>query len=87
MDAIMDSLATLVTVILLVIYGSGLIAFGLAWSRNRVAMVISRVFAFVAMATGFWLGFTLMNTNGIAAGDIPVLLGAASLVISLRRNR
>ena len=83
----METLAALVTAILLVIYGSGLIAFGLAWSRNRVAMVISRVFAFVAMATGFWLGFTLMNANGFAVGGIPVLLGAASLVISLRRNR
>ena len=83
----METLAALVTVILLVIYGSGLIAFGLAWSRNRVAMVISRVFAFVAMATGFWLGFALMNASGFAVWGIPVLLGAASLVISLRRNR
>jgi hypothetical protein len=83
----MESLAALVAVILLAIYGSGLIAFGLTWSRNRVAMVVTRVFAFVAMATGFWLGFTLMNANGIALGGIPVLLGAASLVISLRRNR
>lgn len=87
MDSLMESLAAVVTVILLVIYGSGLIAFGLAWSRNRVAAVISRVFAFVAMASGFWLGFTLMNANSFAVGGIPVLLGAASLVISLRRNR
>ena len=83
----MESLAAVVNVILAVIYGSGLIAFGWAWSRNRVAVVVSRIFAFVAMATGFWLSFTLMNANSFAVGGIPVLLGAASLVISLRRNR
>jgi hypothetical protein len=39
------------------------------------------------MATGFWLGFTLMNENGWLVGGIPVLLGTAGLVVSVRRNR
>jgi hypothetical protein len=83
----MESLANFVMVLLAAIYGSGVIALALAWQRNRVAMIISRVFAFMSMATGFWLGFTLMNSNGLAVGGIPVLLGTAALVISLRRNR
>ncbi len=83
----MESLANFVAVLLAAIYGSGVIAFALAWPRNRVAMIISRVFAFISMATGFWLGFTLMNSNSLVVGGIPVLLGTAALIISLRRNR
>ena len=83
----MESLAILVTVLLAAIYGSGVIALALAWTRNRIAMIVSRVFAFISMATGFWLFLTLFEGNGLFVGGIPVLLGAASLVISIRRNR
>lgn len=82
----MESLATLVTLLLAAIYGSGLVALGLSFSRSRVATIISRVFAFIAMASGFWLGLTLMSANGLVVGGIPVLLGTAGLIISIRRN-
>jgi hypothetical protein len=83
----MESLATLVTLLLLAIYGSSVIALALAWSSNRIAIVVCRVFSFISMATGFWLGLTLMNENGWLVGGIPVLLGTAGLVVSVRRNR
>lgn len=83
----MESLAAFVAVLLAVIYGSGLVAFGLAWSRNRVIKVLSRIFAFLAVASGLWLGFAIMNSNSLFVGGIPVVLGAVSLFISFRRNR
>jgi hypothetical protein len=86
MDAIMESLAALVTVLLITIYGSGVIALALAWTSNRIAIIVSRVLSFIAMASGFWLGLTLMNGSSVVLGGIPVLLGVASLIISIRRN-
>ncbi len=83
----MESLANFVIVLLAAIYGSGVIALALAWPRNRVTMIISRVFAFISMATGFWLFLTLFEGTGLFVGGIPVLLGTAALIISLRRNR
>lgn len=83
----MESLAAFVAVLLALIYGSGLIAFGLAWSRNRVIKILSRVFAFTSIASGLWLGFAVMNSNSLFLGGIPVVLGVVSLFISFRRNR
>jgi hypothetical protein len=83
----MESLAAFVAMLLAVIYGSGLIAFGLAWSRNRVIKILSRVFAFISIASGLWLGFAVMNSNSLFLGGIPVVLGLVSLFISFRRNR
>ena len=83
----MESLAALVTLLLGGIYGAGVISLALCWSRNRIVTIISRVFAFISMAAGFWLGLNLMSANGLLVGGIPVLLGTASLVISIRRNR
>jgi hypothetical protein len=83
----MESLAAFVAVLLAAIYGSGLIAFGLSWSRNRIIKVVSRILAFLAIASGLWLGFAIMNSNSLFVGGIPVVFGALSLFISFRRNR
>jgi predicted PurR-regulated permease PerM len=83
----MEGLAALVTVILLVIYSSGLFAFALSWMRNRIGRIISRVFAVIAIVTGVLLAIVLIDGNGIMVGGIPVLLGAFSLYNSIRRNR
>lgn len=83
----MESLAAFVAALLAAIYGSGLLAFGLAWSRNRFAKLASRIFAVLSIATGFWLGFAVMNSNSLVLGGIPVVLGALALFISFRRNR
>ena len=83
----MEGLAALVTVILLVIYSSGLFALALSWTRNRIGRIVSRVFAIISILTGLWLAITLIDGNGVMVGGIPVLLGAFSLYNSLRRNR
>lgn len=83
----MEGLAALVTVILLVIYSSGLFALALSWMRNRVGRVVSRVFAVISIVTGVWLAIALIDGNGLLVGGIPALLGAFSLYNSLRRNR
>ena len=83
----MEGLAALVIVILLVIYSSGLFAFALSWTRNRIGRIVSRVFAIISILTGLWLAITLIDGNGVMVGGIPVLLGAFSLYNSLRRNR
>ncbi|MCF8536267.1 MAG: hypothetical protein K9G66_05265 [Rhodoluna sp.] len=83
----MEGLAALVTVILLVIYSSGLFALALSWTRNRIGRIVSRVFAIISILTGLWLAITLIDGNGVMVGGIPVLLGAFSLYNSRRRNR
>jgi hypothetical protein len=83
----MEGLVALVTVILLVIYSSGLFALALSWTRNRIGRIVSRVFAVISIVTGIWLAITLIDGNGVMVGGIPVLLGAFSLYNSLRRNR
>jgi hypothetical protein len=83
----MEGLVAFVTVILLVIYSSGLFALALSWTRNRIGRIISRVFAVISIVTGLWLAATLIDGNGVMVGGIPVLLGAFSLYNSLRRNR
>jgi predicted PurR-regulated permease PerM len=83
----MEGLAALVTVILLVIYSSGLFAFALSWMRNRIGRIVSRVFAVIAIVTGVLLAIVLIDGNGIMVGGLPALLGAFSLYNSIRRNR
>lgn len=83
----MEGLAAAVTIILLLIYSSGIVALALSWMRNRVGKIVSRVFAVISIVTGGWLAITLLDGNGWLAGGIPVLVGAFSLFNSLRRNR
>jgi hypothetical protein len=81
----MEDLAFLVTFMLLVIYGSGLLAFGLSWARSKDLLIVALVFAALALATGFWLAVTLIEGNGLLAGGIPALLGALGLINVIRR--
>ncbi len=83
----MEGLAALVTVILLVIYSSGLSALALAWAKSKWLRIASRTFAVMSILTGLWLAATLFEGNGVFVGGIPVALGAVSLFISIRRNR
>ena len=83
----MEGLVAFVTAILLVIYSSGLFALAFSWTRNRIGRIVSRVFAVISIVTGIWLAITLIDSNGVFVGGIPVLLGAFSLYNSLRRKR
>ena len=83
----MESLAVAVTIILIVVFSSGFIAFATSWSRNRVAGYVSRALGILAIFTGAWLGFTLSDGNGFFVGSIPVSLGLFAIWNSRHRSR
>jgi hypothetical protein len=82
----MESLALLVTVILLAVYGSGFIAFISSWFRNRVSEIITYIFSSISIVAGILLGFSLRAGNGIAIALIPMSLGIVS-VWNVRRRK
>ncbi len=83
----MESLALLVSLMLLVIYLSGLIAFGLSWLRNRIGKILTLIFSSISVLSGAWVAITLISGNGLMVGGIPVLLGALSIWNTLRVNK
>lgn len=83
----MESLALLVSLILLFIYGSGLIAFVLSWFQNKIARISSFVFSGISIVTGIWLAVTLINGNGVIVGGLPVALGVVSIWNALRVSK
>jgi len=83
----MESLALLVTFILLAIYGSGLIAFVLSCFKNRVTRVLSFVFSGLSILSGLWIGLSLINGNGVWVGGVPIVLGALSIWNAIRVSK
>lgn len=83
----MESLAFVVIVILVTIYGSGFIALAASWFRNDIAALTSKTLGTVAIVSGLWLGFILRDWNGLFLGSIPVLLGSFAIWNSQRRKR
>jgi len=82
----MESLALLVTLILLAVYGSGLIAFISSWFRNRVSEIITYIFSAISILAGIGLGFSLRDGNGFAIALIPMSLGILA-VWNVRRRK
>lgn len=83
----MEGLVAVVVAMLLVVYSSAILASALSWIRGGFLMIVSRVLAGFAIASGTWLAITLIDGNGLFVGGIPVLLGAFTLFNSLRRKR
>jgi len=82
----MESLALLAGIILLFVYGSGLIAFISSWFRNRVSEILTYIFSSISIVAGLLLGFSLRDGNGIAIALIPISLGIVS-VWNVRRRK
>lgn len=82
----MESLALLVSLLLLGLYGSALLALGFSFSRRPVLRVLTLGFAALAIAFGLWLTYTLWQGNGVLVGGIPVALGAFAAWNTLRRR-
>jgi hypothetical protein len=82
----MESLALLVTVILLAVYGSGFIAFISSWFRNRVSEIVTYVFSTVSILSGALIGISLREGNGIFVALLPMSLGIIS-VWNVRRRK
>ena len=83
----MESLAQTVVLILLAILSFGLGAFVFSWFRNPITKVLTYVFATASIAAGAWVGWVLIEGNGIAIALVPVSLGVFSFWNSRRRNK
>lgn len=82
----MEDLAIVVSIILLTIYSSGLIALGVSFIRKRVWQIITYIFAGMSILAGLWLGIVLRDGNGFFVASIPILLGVTSIWNTTRRN-
>jgi len=82
----MESLALLVSLIVLFGYGSGLIAFISSWFRNRVSEIITYILSVISIVAGSGLGFSLRDGNGFAMALIPISLGILALWNVKRRK-
>lgn len=82
----MESLAVLASIILLAVFGSGLIAFICSWASGRVSEVITYVSAGISALGGLGLGFALRDGNGLVIALIPISLGIVS-VWNVRRRK
>jgi len=83
----MESLAQTVALILLAILSFGLGAFVFSWFRNPITKVLTYVFATASIAAGAWVGWVLIDGNGIAIALVPVSLGVFSFWNARRRNK
>ena len=82
----MEDLALLVGLILIIVYGSGFISFGLSFIKSKVWQVVTYVFAGFAILAGLWLGFSLRDGNGLFIALIPLSLGVFAIWNTTRRN-
>ena len=83
----MESLALLASIILLAVYGSGMIAFVCSWFRNRVSEIITYVFSGISVVSGVLVGFSLREGNGFVIALIPTSLGIISVWNVKRRKQ
>jgi hypothetical protein len=83
----MESLAQTVVLILLAILSFGLGAFVFSWFRSPVTKVLTYVLAMASIAAGVWVGWVLIDGNGIAIALVPVSLGVFSFWNSRRGNK
>jgi hypothetical protein len=83
----MESLAAMVVLILLAILSFGLGAFIFSWFRSPVTKVLTYVFAGLAVAAGLWVGWVLIDGNGIPIALVPISLGLFGIWNLRRRNR
>jgi len=83
----MESLALLASLIILFVYGSGLIAFFSSWFRNRVSEIITYLFSAISVLTGSGLGFSLREGNGLVIALIPISLGILAVWNVKRRKK
>jgi len=83
----MESLALLVTGMLLAVYGSGFIAFISSWFRNRASEIATYVFSTISILSGALVGISLREGNGFFVALLPISLGIISVWNVKRRKQ
>jgi hypothetical protein len=82
----MESLALLVSLMLLAVYTSGVIAFVASWLRSSRAKIVTNLFGATSIISGVLLWFSLSDGNGFFVGIIPISLGVFAILNHRRRN-
>ena len=82
----MESLALLVSMMLLVVYTSGVTAFVASWLRSSKAKIVTNLFGAISIISGVLLWFSLRDGNGFFVGIIPISLGVFAILNHRRRN-
>jgi hypothetical protein len=83
----MESLAQTVALILLSILSFGLGAFVFSWFRSPVTKALTYVFASLSLVAGLWVGWVLIEGNGIPIALVPISLGLFGIWNLRRRNK
>lgn len=83
----MESLVQTVVLILGSIFGVAIGAFVSSWFRSTFARRLTYVFAFLAIASGLWVGWFLIEGNGIPIALVPISLGLFGIWNTRRRNK
>jgi hypothetical protein len=81
-----ESLALLVSIMLLAVYTSGVIAFVASWSRIYKAKIVTNLFGAISIISGVLLWYSLRDGNGFFVGIIPISLGVFATLNHRRRN-
>ena len=82
----MESLALLVSIMLLAVYTSGVTAFVASWLRSTKAKIVTNLFGAISIISGVLLWFSLRDGNGFFVGIIPISLGVFAILNYRRRN-
>ena len=82
----MESLALLVSLMLLAVYTSGVTAFIASWFRSSKAKIVTNLFGAISIISGVLLWFSLSDGNGFFVGIIPISLGVFAILNHRRRN-
>ncbi len=83
----MESLAQTVTIILGSILGLGIVAVVSSWFRSSFARKLTYVFACLSIAAGLWIGWVLIDGNGIPIALVPISLGLFGIWNTRRRSK
>lgn len=81
-----ESLALVVAVIVLSVYGAMLIGFVTSWFQKTWARWVTYIFSGFGMVSGTLLGVQLIDGNGLMIAGIPVVVGAFSVWNVTRRR-
>ena len=84
----MESLALIVSLMLLAVYGSGFIAFGLSWFKSPVTRVITYILATFSLLSGVWMAIQLTDLQtAFLVGFLPVTMGIFSIFNAMRTRK
>jgi len=83
----MESLALLVSIIILATFSSVFVAVALSFAESSVARGFVYFLAVLSSAAGLWMGYATSSTGGWVMGLIITALGIASIWNSNRVRR